>query len=154
MLYWEHGCSLQLSLIIKLASTTKNFFLPGRATWLHFDSELKFFPLYFCVAFLAVLALCCYAHFSLVAASRAYSNCGAWASHGSGFSCCRAWVPGRMGSGAGAPRLRLRLSSGGTRAWLLCHMWDLPGSGKKPVSPALAGRFFTPELLGGPELKF
>ena len=92
MLYWEHGCSLQLSLIIKLASTTKNFFLPGRATWLHFDSELKFFPLYFCVAFLAVLALCCYAHFSLVAASRAYSNCGAWASHGSGFSCCRAWA--------------------------------------------------------------
>ena len=104
MPYWEHGCSLQLSLIIKLASTTKNFFLPGRATWLHFDSELKFFPLYFCVSFLAVLALCCYAHFSLVAASRAYSNCGAWASHGSGFSCCRAWVPGRMGSGAGAPR--------------------------------------------------
>ena len=51
MLYWEHGCSLQLSLIIKLASTTKNFVLPGRATWLHFDSELKVFPLYFCVAF-------------------------------------------------------------------------------------------------------
>ena len=28
-------------------------------------------------------------------------------------------------------------------------MWDLPGSRLKPVSPALAGRFFTTELLAG-----
>ena len=27
-------------------------------------------------------------------------------------------------------------------------MWDLPRSGIEPVSPALAGRFFTTELAG------
>ena len=35
------------------------------------------------------------------------------------------------------------LSSCGARASLLCGMWDLPGPGFKPVSPALAGRFLT-----------
>ena len=36
-----------------------------------------------------------------------------------------------------------RLSSCGSRAQLLCGMWDLPGPGLKPVFPALAGRFLT-----------
>ena len=36
-----------------------------------------------------------------------------------------------------------RLSSCGSRAQLLCGMWDLPRPGLKPVSPALAGRFST-----------
>ena len=31
----------------------------------------------------------------------------------------------------------------GARAWLFPSMWGLPGSGIKPVSPALAGRFLT-----------
>ena len=34
-------------------------------------------------------------------------------------------------------------SSCGTRAQLLCGMWDLPGPGLDPLSPALAGRFLT-----------
>ena len=34
-----------------------------------------------------------------------------------------------------------RLSSCGSRAQLLCGMWDLPKSGLEPVSPTLAGRF-------------
>ena len=34
-------------------------------------------------------------------------------------------------------------SSCGTWAQLLRGMWDLPGSGLEPVSPALAGRFLT-----------
>jgi len=29
-------------------------------------------------------------------------------------------------------------------------MWDLPGSGIEPVSPALAGEFFTTETPGKP----
>jgi len=29
-------------------------------------------------------------------------------------------------------------------------MWDLPGSGIEPMSPALAGRFFTTEPAGKP----
>ena len=41
-------------------------------------------------------------------------------------------------------------SSCGSWAWLLHVMWDLPGPGIKPVSPALAGRFFTTEPPGKP----
>ena len=44
-----------------------------------------------------------------------------------------------------------RLSSCGARAWLLCGMWDLPGPGLEPVSPALAGGFFTTAPPGKPE---
>ena len=32
--------------------------------------------------------------------------------------------------------------------------WDLPGSGIEPVSPALAGEFFTAEPPGKPKLVF
>ena len=35
-------------------------------------------------------------------------------------------------------------------AYLLCSMWHLPRSGIEPVSPALAGRFFTTEPPGKP----
>ena len=36
------------------------------------------------------------------------------------------------------------------RAELLRGMWDLPGSEVEPVSPALAGEFFTAEPPGSP----
>ena len=51
----------------------------------------------------------------------------------SGFSCCKERA------------LEHSLRSCGTRAWLLQGTWDLPGSGIEPVSPALAGGFFTTE---------
>ena len=65
--------------------------------------------------------------------------CGAWASHCSGFSCCRT---GTLGAWASVVVAR-GLSSCGTGAELLCGMWDLPGPGIEPVSPALAGGFLT-----------
>ena len=37
-----------------------------------------------------------------------------------------------------------RLGTGSTQAQLLLGLWDLPGPGVEPVSPALAGGFFTP----------
>ena len=41
-------------------------------------------------------------------------------------------------------RLQMRrLSSCASRAQLLRGMWDLPGAGHEPVSPALAGGFLT-----------
>ena len=43
-----------------------------------------------------------------------------------------------------------RLSSGGSRAQLLCGLWDLPGPGLEPVSPALAGGFLTTAPPGKP----
>ena len=48
--------------------------------------------------------------------------------------------------------LEHRLSSCGARTWLLCGMWDPSGPGIKPVSPILAGRFFTTEPPGKPPL--
>ena len=48
---------------------------------------------------------------------------------GSGFACCRARA------------LECQLSSWGVCTELSCGMWDLPGSGIEPVSPALAGGF-------------
>ena len=50
------------------------------------------------------------------------------------FSSCGSWA---LNAG--------RLSSGGTWAWLLRGMWDLPGSGMESVSLALAGGFSTTE---------
>ena len=52
-----------------------------------------------------------------------------------------------MGSVVGAPGL---YSTGSIVAWLLCGVWDLPGAGIKPLSPALAGGFFTTEPPGKP----
>ena len=68
-----------------------------------------------------------------------------------GFSCCGARALGMWVSVVVALRLSscsLRalehgLSSYGARAQLLRGMWDLPGPGLKPVSPALAGGFLT-----------
>ena len=82
--------------------------------------------------------------------------CGVWASHCGGFSCCGAWALGvlasvvaaRKLSSCGSWALECRLSSCGTRALLLRGMWDLPGPGFEPVSPALAGGFLTTEPSG------
>ena len=52
-------------------------------------------------------------------------------------------VVARRLSSCGSRALECRLSSCGARALLLHSMWDLPGPGLKPMSPALAGRFLT-----------
>ena len=88
---------------------------------------------------------------------RAFSSCGARASHRSGFSCCRAWAPGTRASVVVAFGLGSRgtkalecagFSSCGTRAQMLLGMWDLPGPGLEPMSPVLAGGFLTTALPG------
>ena len=78
-------------------------------------------------------------------------RCGVRASHCSGFSCCRARALGMRASvvvahglsGCGSRALERRLSSCGAQAYLLRGMWDLPGPGLEPVSPALSGGFLT-----------
>ena len=45
-------------------------------------------------------------------------------------------------------------SSCGARALLLCGMWELPGPGLEPVSPALAGGFLTTAPPGKPKSDF
>ena len=54
-------------------------------------------------------------------------------------------------SPAAEHRLQMRrLSNCGSRAQLLCGMWDPPRPGPEPVSPALAGRFSTTAPPGKP----
>ena len=53
-----------------------------------------------------------------------------------GLSSCAFWA------------LKHRLNSCGALASLLHGMWDLPGSGIEPLSPAMAGGFFTTESPG------
>ena len=86
--------------------------------------------------------------------------CGAWASHRGGFSFCGARALGVRASvvvahglsscGSWAPEHRL--SSCGARAYLLRGMWDLPGPGLEPVSPALTGGFLTTAPPGKPSI--
>ena len=54
----------------------------------------------------------------------------------------RAWALGHMG-----------FTSCDSWASLLHGMWDHPGSGIEPVSPALAGRFFATESPGKPRTR-
>ena len=54
-------------------------------------------------------------------------------------------------SSCGSRALEHRLSSCGAQAQLLRGMWDLPGPGLKPVSPALAGRVLTTVPPGKPK---
>ena len=51
----------------------------------------------------------------------------------------------------GSRALVRRLSSCGARSELSWGMWDLPRSRAGPVSPALAGGFFTTEPQGKPK---
>ena len=63
--------------------------------------------------------------------------------HGAPASSCRSFF------GCRAPALGHSGFSGcGTQAELPRGIWDLPGSGIKPTSPALAGGFSTTELPG------
>ena len=90
--------------------------------------------------------------------ARATLHCGARVSHCGGFSCGGAQAVGARASVVVAHRLSScgtwalehRLSSSGAWPELLRGMWDLPGPGIEPVSPALAGRFLTILTLDHP----
>ena len=77
--------------------------------------------------------------------ARAFSSCGKW-----GPLFIAVCGPLTVAASLVAEhRLQTRrLSSCGSWAQLLCGMWDLPGPGLEPVSPALAGRFSTPAPPG------
>ena len=102
----------------------------------------------FIYLFLAVLAL----HW-------AFSSCGGWGLYllpCAGFSLwwlllLQSSVSRCVGlSSCGSRALERRLSSCGTWAQLLHSIWDLPGPGLEPMSPALAGGFLTPVPPGKP----
>ena len=115
--------------------------------WTRFDSLLACF-----LSLLAALGLCCCAC--------AFSSCGEQgllfvvvrglliavaslvAEHGLLGAQISVVVALRLSS-CGSRALEHRLSSCGAWASLLHGMWDLPGPGLEPVSPALAGGFLT-----------
>ena len=76
---------------------------------------------------------------SLAAASRGHSSLRCV-----GFSLRRLLLLRSTGS------RHAGFSGCGTRASLLCGMWDLPGPGLEPMSPALAGGFLTIAPPGKP----
>ena len=79
--------------------------------------------------------------------ARAFSSCGEW---GPLFIAVRGPLT-IAASLVAEHRLQMRrLSSCGSRAQLLCGMWDLPRPGLEPVSPALAGGFSTTVPPGKP----
>ena len=81
--------------------------------------------------------------------ARAFSSCGKWGPlfitvHGPLIITASLVVEHRL-------QMR-RLSNCGSRAQLLCGMWDLPRPGLEPVSPALVGRFSTTVPPGKPRI--
>ena len=80
---------------------------------------------------------------------RAFSSCGKW---GPLFIAVRGLLT-IAASLVAEHRLQMRrLSSCGSRAYLLRGMWDLPRPGLEPMSPALAGRFPTTAPPGKPRI--
>ena len=79
--------------------------------------------------FLAALGLCYFAWvFSSCGEWGAALPCSAWPSHCRGFSFCRVQALGVQASVS----LASGLSSCGSRASLLCSMWDFPRPGIEP----------------------
>ena len=81
------------------------------------------------------------------------SSCGPWApSCGSQAPSCGPWAPscGLWAPSCGSQALKHRFKSCGAHG--LHGMWDFPGSGIKPLSPASADEFFTTEPSGKPWL--
>ena len=83
--------------------------------------------------------------------ARAFSSCG---KRGPLFTAVRGPLT-VAASLVAEHRLQMcRFSNCGSRAQLLCGMWDLPRPGLEPVSPALAGRFSTTAPPGKPPILF
>ena len=80
--------------------------------------------LFIYLLFLATLGLhCCSGFFSSCGKWGLLSNCGTWAFHCGGFSCCRAQALGCIGfSSCGTRAQQLRLPGSTTPAEKLCHM--------------------------------
>ena len=105
--------------------------------------------------FSAALGLHCCRSLPLVAESRDRPSCGLRASLCGGLSrqntdsrTHRLQQLRRRGLEAVVPKLQHRFNGCGTQPYMLCGMWNLPGPGIAPTSPALADGLFTTKLPG------
>ena len=122
---------------------TVSFLTPLLVGLSHFFFLINLFYLFIFGCVGVFVAAC---RLSLVAASGGYSSL--WCV---GFSLWWLLLLQSMGSRAQASVVVAHgLSSCGARAQLLRGIWDLPGPGLKPVSPALAGGFLTTAPPGKP----
>ena len=137
----------------------------GQVSSIHSPASSPFVCYYYFILFYLFILGCVgslllHAGFLQLGQAGATLPCAAWASHCSGFSCHGAQAVGTRASvvvacglsSCGSQALEHRLSSCGTWAQLLCGMWDLPGPGLEPVSPALAGGFLITAPPGSPFL--
>ena len=108
-----------------------------RWTVFFFLIYLIYFHFWLCWVFAAACGL------SLVAVSGGYSSLGSQASHCGGFFCYRAQALGSWAQQLWFMGFRMRAQYWATWAQLLCGMWNLPGPGVKPMSPALPGGFLS-----------
>ena len=134
------SCQLLQGWVISQADEWKEYSMGGifknQATT-HFFLKWAFFFkfIYFCL-------------FWVFDASRAFLQFSAWTSHCSGFSCCRAWCFSSCGIRAESLQLQGSIAQA---QWLwrtgLAALWQVGSSWTRdePMSPALAGRFFTTE---------
>ena len=107
-----------------------------------FFFKIYLFYFWLCWVFIAARGL------SLVAVSGGYSSLRC-----AGFSLWWLLLLQSMGSSSCGTRApERRLSSCGARAELLHGVWDLPGPGLEPVSPALTGGFLTTAPPGKPHI--
>ena len=84
-------------------------------------------------------------------AAQGLISCGSRALECAGFSSCMLGLSScgsRALECAGFSSCMLGLSSCGAQAQLLCSIWNLPGPGIDPMSPALAGRFLSTAPAG------
>ena len=106
----------------------------------------------FCFCFCFLINLFIYLFLAVLGLSfcvRAFSSCG---ERGPLFTVVRGPLTIAASLVAEHTLQTRRLSSCGSWAKLLHGTWDLPRSGLKPVSPALAGRFSTTAPPGKPHL--
>ena len=125
---------------------TGSFFSPLNLFIILVALGLSFFsPLNLFITLAAWVCLRCRMRALSAWGKRGYSSCGAWASHSWPF------LLQRTGSRCTWPSLAV---GHGLQAQLPCSMWDLCRPGIEPVSPTLAGRFWTTDHEGSPWINF
>ena len=130
----------QFSVVTRIINYTDVIFPTGP------NEEGFFFLFFFLILFFLFLAV-----LGLRFCARAFSSCG---KQGPLFITVRGLLTVAASLVAEHRLQTRRLSSCGSRAQFLRGMWDLPGPGLEPVSPALAGRLSTTALPEKPKERF
>ena len=105
--------------------------------------------IYLFIYLLAALGLCCCAQ-ALSSCSERGLLCGMRASYCIGFSCSGAQALGKQASVVVARGSRAQAQWLWHTGLVAPQMWDFPGPGLEPVSPALAGGFLATAPPGKP----